>query len=1555
MLYTSGSTGRPKAVMVEHAGIVNRICWMQRRYRLQPGDRVLQKTPYTFDVSVWEFFWPLVVGARLVFAAPGAHRDPQALAATVDRHAVSHLHFVPTVLDAFMTAVGAAPASLRQVFCSGEALRSATARRFAGWSDAALHNLYGPTEASVDVTAHTVDPDHLDTTLPTVPIGRPIDNIRTYLLDDRLRPVPPGVAGQLYLAGIGLARGYLGRPDLTADRFVPDPFDATPGGRLYRTGDQARWRRDGTIEFLGRVDGQVKLHGVRIEPGEIEARLAEHPAVAGTAVVVHEPTGQPAQLVAYVVARPGEAPTTAQLRTHLSERLPAAFVPARYVRLDRLPLTTSGKVDRRALPAPDGEPDEARPHTPPQTPVQHAFVAVWSQVLGRADIGITDDFFALGGDSMRAIRAVGALRNLQIAVSVADMFALRTIAALAAVATVPQQRLDDLAAGPFELVSERERAGLPAGVRDAYPLSQVQAGMLYELITDEQRRPYHNVTVYSIDDGGAFDTAALRAAVVDVVNRHEVLRTSFDLGRYGKPLQLVHERAAAAVAVEDLCGVPADEQREHIRAAALAERARLFDLTVAPTWRLRAFRTSATGWTLAVVECHAILDGWSHNSLLNELLERYRTHRDDAGATPPPAPPQRRYADFVAMERAALEQDGDRGYWADLLERHETVRLPQAWGGDPAGPAVTVVEPLDAELSGRLRQLAATLGVSPKAVFLAAFAKVMSPLAGRPDFLLGLVTNGRPEVSGGDEVLGMYLNTVPLPMRRPVGSWRDLILAAAAAEREVWPHRRYPLPAMRRLVGGAQPLVEAVYNYLDFYLLDGSGVDLADTEDNSPNEFPLQVTVLPGQLVLTAQPERADRDRLTALGRAHRRVLDAMLADLDAPAGHSVLSPAEQQLVLADGSPLDPRLTPATLHGLVAEQTARTPDAVAVCDADTSLSYAELDAAATAFAHRLAGHGCGPDRPVGVLMRRGVELVVAILGILKAGAGYLPLEPQDPPARRAARLAAAGARLLVTDDPTALVDNGNPAEAPDAGTALDAAGEPAEVTVLEPPPLWPGQPGPVADPVTAGPGDLAYLMFTSGSTGGPKGVLIPHAGIANYVQWLSARDWLRPGERMVLKTPYTFDVSVSEIFWPLSTGATLVVAPDELHRDPVALADFLTAQRVGHACFVPSMLDAFLASVDTVPACLTEVYCAGEALRTATVRRLRELSTARVHNMYGPTEASIIGTACVVPDSDAGQGPDVPIGRPVDNTQALVLDAELHPVPDGVPGHLHLGGAGLAYGYAGQPAVTAGQFVPNPYAVVPGGRLYRTGDLARRRPDGTIEYLGRSDNQIKIGGVRIEPAEIESVLLRHPSVRAAVVVARRSGAHTRLIGYVAGDGDGDDLRAHAAAWLPPLLVPATVVVLPDLPLTGSGKVDRRALPDAGPGGTGATFVPPRTAVEQALAQAWEAELGTGPIGVEDGFLDRGGHSLAAMRIAIRLRQEHQLAVSPVQIMVGGTIAALAATLDPTSVAGSAERVDPVAEVNQEPAVPAAAHRRRGVHRGHSGRRHDGMDTSSGLR
>ncbi|NUR70876.1 MAG: amino acid adenylation domain-containing protein [Hamadaea sp.] len=891
VIFTSGSTGTPKGVMIDHAGIVNRLDWMQRAYQLRPGDRVLQKTPYTFDVSVWEFFWPLMYRATLVMAAPGEHRDLARLDATIRREQISHLHFVPSVLDAYLDTVPDAPPSLRQVYCSGEALRAVTARRFAAWSTARLHNLYGPTEASVDVTAFQVDPAELaGLTSPSVPIGAPISNMAVYVLDQQLSPVPVGCPGELYLAGVGLARGYLRRPEITAQRFLPDPFAAEPGRRMYRTGDLVRWRRDGTIEFLGRIDNQVKLHGVRIELGEIEAGLAGHPRIAAAAVVVHRSASGPAQLVAYVVSRRDTEVTAAELRSHLAGLLPAAMVPARYVFLPELPLTRSGKLDKRALPAPSSGREIDGEYVAPRNADQAVMVSVWSQVLGVDRVGADDDFFALGGDSMRAIRLVGALKERGVGITVQDVFQHRTPAALSAVATSAGAMAPESAAEPFSQISAADRARLPDGVVDAYPVTQVQAGMLYEMMSDAERLPYQNFTLYFIDDGAPLSEAALRGAVREVVRRHEVLRTSFDLVNYGEPLQLVHADREVQIFVEDLTGLTDAEQTRHIRQATQQQRLQPMDIGEAPLWRLYAYRTSAARWTLAWMECHVILDGWSHNSLLREVMDRYTALRTDEPSAPL-TPPVRRWADFVAAERDAIADQTSRDYWAGVLAQAQTLRLPTEWAGQ-AGPAHTVMQPIGADAVA-IRDLATAVGVPVKSVFFAAFLKVLSAITVQDRFLCGLVCNGRPEISGGDQVLGMYLNTVPVPGSRPDGTWRELIHAAAAAETALLPHRRFALPAMRALAGTTEPLVEAVFNFLDFYLLDGSGVEVTQTDDDSPNEFPLEITVLPGVVAFTALGERIRPQRLAWLAEAYNRVLRQMLADVDGDAGGTILAPPE--------------------------------------------------------------------------------------------------------------------------------------------------------------------------------------------------------------------------------------------------------------------------------------------------------------------------------------------------------------------------------------------------------------------------------------------------------------------------------------------------------------------------------------------------------------------------------------------------------------------------------------------------------------------------------------
>ncbi|MFD8386588.1 amino acid adenylation domain-containing protein [Streptomyces sp. NPDC059679] len=868
VIYTSGSTGRPKGVMVPHEGIVNRLRWMQDRYSLAPGDRVAQKTPYTFDVSVWEFFWPLMAGATVIVAPPGAHRDPHELAEFMDEHQVTHVHFVPTMLDAFLDHVaglrnGRCPASLGEVFASGETLRPGTAHRFFAQSDARLHNLYGPTEASIDVTAHEVS-----RAAHRVPIGAPIAGVRAYVLDEGLSLVPVGAPGEIHLGGAGLARGYLGRPGLTADRFVPDPRGT--GQRLYRTGDRGRLLPDGSLEYLGRLDGQVKLRGLRIEPGEIEAALLTHPAVAQAAVaVVRE------QLVGYVVPGGRAQSGDAELRAYLSRSLPAHLIPARFVRLAGLPLTASGKTDRAQLPEPL-RPDVTSTFVAPRTPVEELIAAAWCEVLGVDRVGVTEGFFDLGGDSMRAIRLAGTLRSRGLEVTVQDIFT-RTIETLAETAGGPRERIDDLRAAPLSLLAEEDRGRLPGGVDDAYPLSEVQAGMVFELLADPHNMPYQNVTAYRII--GALAAASLRRAAAAVALRHPVLRTAVDLETFSEPLQVVYRRADPEVAVTSLVG--AVDAHAVIEQTLAAERLRPFDLTSPPLWRLHAFEVSADEWWLAIVECHVILDGWSHNTFLAELLRAYADIRE--GRTVSAVVPEAAYADFIAVERRALASSADRDFWAARLSDHERLRLPYDWA-EPGPDRVTAQVIMIDHLEAAVGSLASACGVSPKTVFLAAFAATMAPLAASDRYFFGMVSSSRPEAIGGYDVLGMFLNTVPFSVTRPSGTWRELIADVFAEEIALWPHRRFPLPALQRTYGGRMPLIEVAFGYLDFYTVASTGVvDLAVTKDDSPNEFPVEVTVMPGRLLITSRRVHLGEQHAAELGARFAEVLGLMVAEPDAP------------------------------------------------------------------------------------------------------------------------------------------------------------------------------------------------------------------------------------------------------------------------------------------------------------------------------------------------------------------------------------------------------------------------------------------------------------------------------------------------------------------------------------------------------------------------------------------------------------------------------------------------------------------------------------------------
>nr|APD71640.1 non-ribosomal peptide synthetase 5 [Streptomyces sp.] len=1505
VMYTSGSTGTPKATEVTRRGVV-RTSRDDRLTRVGPDDVVSHVASVSFDGATWELWSALLGGARLEVLDRDTVLDTRALAAAIEDRGITAMILTTSLFNHVARTVPAALGRLDTVIFGGETADASTVRDLlrAGGPRHLVHG-YGPTENTTFSTVHEVTevPDGAT----SVPIGGPVGNSRLYVLDAEQRHVPRGVPGELYVGGPGLARGYRGRPDLTAARFVPDPY-AESGALMYSTGDLVRWLPDGSIDFIGRADQQIKLRGYRIEPGEIESALQTHPGLDHAAVVLREDNPGEKRLVAYVVAVPGtqSAPLPADLREHLTDALPDYMVPAAYVVLDRMPLTANGKLDTRALPVPGAEAlAAARAGAAPATGDEIRIAAVWSEVLGVPDISVTDSFFDLGGDSIRAVTLVGALKKAGYEVTVTEVFEHRTIGKLA-VAIAGREVQETRYVQPFELITPADRALVPAGVFDAYPLSQLQTGMLVELLAYDgpAANNYHNTTSFDIRDGIPFAPDAMREAARRVTARHEALRTSIDLDTYSVPMQLVHDGAEMPVSVHDLSGLDDEGWRERVLEISRGEQEHLFDMGKPPFVRL-SFAVGDAGWRMFLSLNHTILEGWGHYSLWMELLTTYAALRDGREPTPAALPPLR-FADFIAGEHESLASPEERAYWRGIVTDHAQFTLPAAWRRpEETGRAFSVTVSLR-DLQPRIKAAAAAADVPVKSVLLATHLKVMSQLTEERDFYTGLVCDTRPELPGADLVYGMYLNTLPIHHKGGAGTWRELLTRVFAQETELWGNRRFPLPEVQREAGGRR-IIDVFFNYLDFRQIDTELMDLGSSLREGGTEFDLAVTTMAGELGLLTDTRVMSREQAQRLGRMYRLVLEAIVEDLEGDATEVLLAEDERALLLgewAGRAGTDHDTTP--VHHRFAARAAEHPDAVAVVTAGEELSYGELDARANRFAHHLAARGVRRGDSVAILLERGPDMLVAVLGTLKAGAAYLPLDPETPVGRIAHQLADSQAPVLVTQD--ALL---SAVPAGHAARQLVLEREAAAIAAR-----------PAGDPGVAVDGDdLVYTIYTSGSTGLPKGVLVTHGGLANYLDWALEHYGMDGANGAPMFGSIAFDLAVPSFLLPLISGRDVTMVPGD--RGQEALPDLLRAGGdYSILKITPAHLDLVCAALGegTALDSVRTFVVGGEEMKPEMVAAWRRTAPgARVINEYGPTE-TVVG--CVVHDATAtgttADGVPVPIGRPITNTEVYVLDAAMRPVPAGTVGELYLGGAGVARGYGGRPALTAEKFGPHPFTDRAGARLYRTGDLARFRPDGSLDFLGRGDDQVKIRGYRVELGEIEATLLLAPGVRDAVVLARQDRpGERRLVAYVVpAEGASPDPAALAAELrrtLPAYMVPAVFVTLDALPLSVSGKVDRKALPAPGHDRTADTgrppYAAPATATEELLARIWGEALGLAKIGAHDSFFDLGGDSIMVLPL-ISAARKAGLTISLRTLYENETLAELAAAVAPRAAAPS---------------------------------------------
>ena len=1491
IIYTSGSTGQPKGVVVSHHNVLRLFAATKSCFDFSQRDVWTLFHSYAFDFSVWELWGALLHGGRLVVVPYFVTRTPDAFRELLHREGVTVLNQTPSAFRQLMfveeNAGEAERLNLRLVIFGGEALEPQTLRPWLerwGAERPQLVNMYGITETTVHVTYRRVRLADLESGRRSV-IGAAIPDLRMSVLDQYQQSVPVGVAGELCVAGDGLARGYLHQPGLTAERFLPDPFGGSAGARLYRSGDLARQLGDSEIEYLGRIDQQVKIRGFRIEPGEIEATLNEHCAVRESVVIAHEEVTGDKRLVAYVVARDGEPFAAEELRNHLQQRLPDYMVPAVFVELQALPLTLNGKVDRRALPAPNEA--AVRPKqsfAAPRSETEQLLADIWSEVLGIKSVGVSDNFFELGGDSILSIQIVVRAKEAGIYLTPKQLFQHQTIAELAPLTgTLPEARESTAAApGPVKLDQRQlqKLAKFGGEIEDNYPLTPTQQGILFHSLSEPDSGVYTTQLVCELR--GGLDEEALQAAWQTVVGRHQPLRAGFAWDVWTEPIQVVRRSVEVRLRREDWRQFSHERQEEFLEEYLRRDRERGFDFKHAPLLRLALFRRSGEERILVFSHHHLLIDGWSLSIILQEVFAIYDARR--AGRNPRLKAP-RLFRDYIAW-LSQQDQAAAENFWRETLKAFTE---PTSLGIENTPTTAPEQEQsygeeslhLSAALTESLQAFARQNQLTLSTLLYGAWSILLSRYSGERDVVFGVTTSGRPpDLSDSERMVGLFINTLPLRVSVPSGQL--LIPWLKELQERLVELRQYEYSSLVQVqewsdVPRGRALFESIFVF-ENYPVDSSLAARCDFPEISglrsieQTNYPLTIAAEPGGQLSLHAGYKTDRFDTAAVCRMLRQ-LETLLAGMITRSQQRVselplLSAAEREIEVREWNETDTDFPSLALHELFERQAEATPDAVALIFEGEQLSYRELDDRANRLAHDLRGSGLQRGALAGVCLGRGPELIISLLGILKAGAAFVIIDPEYPKERLAYMLADAQPSHVIYPQSKPM----------------------AQLTF--------------APTVKISGDDLAYVIYTSGSTGEPKAVMISHSAISSHMQWFAREFPLVASDRTMLNHSISFDAAVDQIFQPLITGAGLVIVPPDRQYDLDYLIQLIREEQVTVLDVVPTLFKALIED-KRIGQCgsLRRAISSGEVFSVALKNDVyRLLSQVELVNLYGPTEASI--TATYYRCSAETEERTVPIGRPVANAQAYILDDNLEPLPPGIAGEIYIGGSGLAWGYLNRPQLTAERFIPDPFSATAGARLYKTGDLGRYSANGNVEYAGRVDTQVKVRGFRIELGEIEAKLKEHESLKDAVAIASEDEkGHKRLVAYVIAAREPavtpDDVRRYLKDKLPEHMIPAAVVFLDQLPLTPNGKVDVRALPPPEEIKTEKDYVEPRTSVEKEFARIWQEVLGLERVGITDNFFELGGDSIVSIQIVARA-MDAGLLITPKQVLQNGSILELAA-------------------------------------------------------